>query len=207
MEYINEFLIWQKIKRLSDNRVVRSSYFWVIITPILAKHAHQIERVLTYYAHTPITLQLPFSWKMFYFGATSFAISSIIFSLRCPSIIRNFDNPIQYKDTGREKTEFDRYVRSLYCKDQAEDVLRKMEDEAFSAAENFIGSDGRSDVYQFSAQKNGIKFNVKFFFLCDLIKRRNPTSIASCFFFQSIGYSCFLFVLLQNFLSVFKQLF
>lgn len=47
-----------------------------------------------------LTLELPFSWKFFYFAAVSFTLAAVLFAWKCPPLIRLFDDWSDYKNKG-----------------------------------------------------------------------------------------------------------
>jgi hypothetical protein len=48
-----------------------------------------------------LSLELPFSWKLLYFGTVSAAIASFVYMVRCPSIIRDYDCPSEMRKEGK----------------------------------------------------------------------------------------------------------
>lgn len=100
---------WRRLRRYGESRVIKSSYFWVVFVPIAAKLTPQIEKILSSLGNT-ITLSLPFSWQMFYFGSIFFAISSWIYSTKCPYLIQKYRTPIDYWVAGHTMREIDEYA-------------------------------------------------------------------------------------------------
>jgi hypothetical protein len=63
---------WSVVQKLSRNKLLASSYVWLIIVPIFAKLLAQVEspiELTNIAAGLVIDLTLPFSWKVFYCAA------------------------------------------------------------------------------------------------------------------------------------------
>lgn len=44
---------------------------------------------------------MPFSWKLFYFGAVGFSLAGFIYYVSCPALVRDFDSYSEYVDVGK----------------------------------------------------------------------------------------------------------
>ena len=88
-------LIWSSLKHLNNNRLITTSYYWMIITPITAKLLDNVEESVKI-GELSITLSLPFSWTLFFFSATCFSFANLIFFWKCPEIIKKFENCKDY---------------------------------------------------------------------------------------------------------------
>ena len=104
MERLSLIPFWSALNRLGRNRLLRSSWVWLILVPVLAKFllkiGPEIDIPLWDFTLT-ITLALPFSLKMLYFTAVSFAIASFIYSSRCPPIVRDYDRFSDFREEGK----------------------------------------------------------------------------------------------------------
>lgn len=79
-------------------------YIWIFIVPISAKvleKTHEIAEITIYSYTFEVTLSLPFSWKIFYFAALSFAIATIIYQTRCPRLIKEHPTFASYENEGK----------------------------------------------------------------------------------------------------------
>ena len=92
---------WSDLRRFGTNPVLKTSYFWFVAVPIMAKVLRQIEQPLT----VPflgkfhiITFDLPFSWYSFYFSAVAFAVASALFGVYCPQIIKRYTSFGEFYD-------------------------------------------------------------------------------------------------------------
>ncbi len=93
---------WSALTYCGRSRILRSSYVWIIAVPLLAQLLQGVNRdfQLSIFGNPVLlTLDLPFSWKMFYFGAIATALASLIYSSTCPNIIRDYE---RYWELSRE---------------------------------------------------------------------------------------------------------
>lgn len=97
-------LRWSTLSGMGDNRIIRSSYFWFVFVPIVARLTQQIneplQKALFGLNHNTIWIQLPFSWFMFFFAALFFSVATFLYSVACPEIIRRYPTPIAYYQAG-----------------------------------------------------------------------------------------------------------
>lgn len=95
---------WSQIAGVGRNRLVRSSYIWLLFVPIAAKALQTVENPLTLTGLSEqlhVSMELPFSWKIFYGAAVLFSIANLVFYARCPEIIRDFSNFRDFQNQGR----------------------------------------------------------------------------------------------------------
>ncbi|MGI0014819.1 MAG: hypothetical protein ACREBU_15470 [Nitrososphaera sp.] len=59
-----------------------------------------------------VHMQLPFTWQLFFFGATFMAIANAIFMVRCPEIIRKYKDFSMFQTEGRSTEQ----LRDLYLR-------------------------------------------------------------------------------------------
>ena len=94
------FIRWNVLFELGKSRLVRSSYIWLIATPFLAQMLSAMDDPIELAGigkGVRISLTLPFSWKAFYFSATAFAISGLVYLFRCPLILRRANSYAEFK--------------------------------------------------------------------------------------------------------------
>jgi hypothetical protein len=95
---------WTTLNRLGRSGALRSSYLWLILVPIAARileKAPDTVELSLFGSTATFTLLLPFSWKIFYLSAIFFTAASLAYSIKCPIIVREFDNYAQYQEDGR----------------------------------------------------------------------------------------------------------
>lgn len=78
-------MIWRSIAALQNSKGVQAVAIWFIITPIAAKFL-RTKLAEEYFLGTA----LPFSLVVFYISATAFFVSTILYTLWCPKIIRSY---------------------------------------------------------------------------------------------------------------------
>ena len=86
---------WEAIDRLGKNKLLSTSYIWLIIVPIFAKFFEKVNEILDFSKYVPglkIVLDLPFQWEIFYVSAIMIAVANAIYTLRCPDIIQQFSS-------------------------------------------------------------------------------------------------------------------
>ncbi len=94
---------WVTIRALGKNKILNTSYIWIVLVPIIAKlleKAPEVIKLEIFGAMTEIPLELPFSWGVFYFSAVCFFFASIIFILFCPAIIKRFADFSDFLGSG-----------------------------------------------------------------------------------------------------------
>ncbi len=91
---------WVALSNLGRSRTIRSSYFWIMFVPICAQFLEPLPEVIKVPVLGPVQPALPFSWVAFFWMAIVFSAASLLFSLRCPAIVKSFTS---YKDFAEEK--------------------------------------------------------------------------------------------------------
>ena len=107
---------WLVLKRRLDSRLLRTSYFWIVFVPIAARvvgslpatvEAHLLSKMFIF------NLDLPFSWQIFYWSSMFFAAASLLYSSKCPEVIRDFDKFSDFASEGRGKASLEHYLNVL----------------------------------------------------------------------------------------------
>lgn len=132
-----EKISWKLLSTISKNKFVSGTLIWVIIVPILAKLFSAIENTFSIIIQEKqyiFTLQLPFSWSLFYFSALFFLIGHIIYKARVPSIINDNETYTDFLNDGKGKHELLKYIEKenlsedgffeLYSNDSLRDDLK-----------------------------------------------------------------------------------
>ena len=99
---------WSSLNRFGKSRLLRSSYVWLLVVPMLAKFLATIGpeiEIPLWESTITITIGLPFSWKMFYFSAVGFSLASLLYSTGCPYIIRDYERFSDFRDEGKGSTQ------------------------------------------------------------------------------------------------------
>ena len=88
---------WSNLTKLGKNRIIQSSYVWLIVVPAVAKALEPLnmlgqDQTFDVFG-TTLTLHvgLPFSWKVFYVSALFLSGSSLLYQIFCPRLIKDLD--------------------------------------------------------------------------------------------------------------------
>ncbi|WP_143592225.1 hypothetical protein [Thioalkalivibrio halophilus] len=87
--------LWSFLRTLRTNRLVSSTYIWLIIVPVAAKATAGLNEYLSFETggttHS-IALTLPFSWQIFFLSALMFVIGNILFIVFSPKFIKLYSD-------------------------------------------------------------------------------------------------------------------
>lgn len=95
---------WSEFRRLGNSGILRSSYLWVIAVPAVSKLLAVLDSgsaLPSWFTLAGLHLGLPFSLKMFYYSSFAFACASLMYSLACPRIVRNYERFSEWDEEGR----------------------------------------------------------------------------------------------------------
>lgn len=215
----NDFATWITIDSLGKLRFSKSSYYYIVIVPVLAKALEKIKSPVSFIFGDNeflINIDLPFSWYCFYFGAVAIAIGSLLYQLFCPEIIKNYKNYGEFMASGESDAYLDRTVRkyeisSLYFKfiGQAyieEKIKETVEIPSMSRRELPVVKE-RERIVDY---KHNIKYQEDrknmFNELYDNVKLSNKAIRLTSFSLYMIGFSAFGYVILQNIYFVISHL-
>jgi len=99
--YVSEnWLHWGGARYFGNSRLVKTSYFWFLFVPLVARWMAPFagEQVLTILGTTfHVTIDLPFSWKLFWVMSVLFGTGQLVYAARCPKIIKRFSNYGEYR--------------------------------------------------------------------------------------------------------------
>lgn len=95
---------WSFIDKLGKNRLLRSSYFWIVFIPLITNLLSRVCSVLTFEVfgqQITLTLKLPFTWQVLFFSAILATIANIFYVFCCPRFIKNYRNFADFQDQGK----------------------------------------------------------------------------------------------------------
>jgi len=107
---------WSQLDRIRQIKIISSMYIWIFIVPIVAKILSMTSDVatVTVFEYTfDVNLSLPFSWKMFYFSALSFALATLIYQARCPRLIKEYPTYSSFEVEGKPEWHLRPYAQDL----------------------------------------------------------------------------------------------
>lgn len=149
---------WTHLNNLGRNKTLRSSYLWIVIVPLAAKMLSAIEsplELIILNARINLNLSLPFSWQLFYFSSLLIALGSLIYSIFCPDIIKNYDKFSDLTDQGKGGKQIIEYLLEVlpdlkYTRldNVIDDIVLIEFYEKFTNLGRFTGENKRKITYQ-----------------------------------------------------------
>lgn len=113
--------LWSFLRDLRTNRLISSTYIWLVIVPVAAKATSGLNDAFSFKAggtEHSIALTLPFSWQVFFLSALMFVIGNILFIVFSPNFIKLYsdfgyftrlggrmDQLVIHKDEAMKKSE------------------------------------------------------------------------------------------------------
>ncbi len=97
-------LSWTSLRVYGSSSIVKSSYVWFIAIPMIARlysTCNEENNSGKWYCERIIEFDLPFNWKMAFYGAVLFAIATFIYQIFCPHIIKNYKSYEEFSKSGR----------------------------------------------------------------------------------------------------------
>ncbi len=113
-DLISDFFLWHKLRNIQKNRLVQSSYIWLVIVPVSAKLFSKISDTITFSIgefQYQFDMVLPFSWVLFYFAALFFTIGNVLFVVFAPQIIKENEDYGGFESAGRGYSHLIDYIK------------------------------------------------------------------------------------------------
>lgn len=107
---------WSLLKTYGTSRILRSSYYWILIVPMAARALRNVRgpyHASVFNSQFTFELVLPFSWQMFYWSAVSVGIATLIYSVRCPELVQRYASFADFSEPGRGQRELFDLLRPL----------------------------------------------------------------------------------------------
>ena len=95
-------LAWSFLRGIQNYRIVKSTYIWLFVLPVVAKLFSQLESTLRmnfYGQEVVLDVELPFAWIMLFYSALLFTVGNLIYILGCPAIIKENRSIADFKAT------------------------------------------------------------------------------------------------------------
>lgn len=219
-------LDWSMINSLGKMKFSKSSYYYLVIIPILVKLTEYLENPFSIplgQNSIKLNLELPFSWYLFYFGAISIAIGTFIYQVFCPNFIKKFQNYGEFINTG-ESDNYLSQIESKYASDKkvrgfsvfSEPYLTETKTHTkefdLPVRRKGITIDVKKEVQEYTTQeyKTNIKYQEErknyFNELYAIVNNFNKPLIWFALIAYIVGFSSFLFVIIQNIVFVVNKL-
>lgn len=206
---------WIGLSRLGQNKILKTSYAWIVLVPIAAKLLSAMPEVI-WFGDLIISVGLPFSWKAFYFSAVFFGIATALYSIRCPALIKDFKNWTDYEARGLSGQQLRMYIShwlknggDFYSEDNYKtDSVSELEAFAEQYCEESLHS---TDMAPWQVaekiQIDPIRSADAFWEIRRLMDLDKPLSRGFTFACYLFGFALLALVLLSNFFYVFKLTF
>jgi hypothetical protein len=94
---------WQNYRKFFNIHIFRYLVLWFSVVPVLVKVLNSIITFLSVKLHySPLQheLQLPISWELLWLSSFFFVIAFLVYLLRCPRFVREYDSYSVYKEFG-----------------------------------------------------------------------------------------------------------
>jgi len=111
---------WVAMRTFGQSKILKSSYFWFVFVPICSKIIQHVPDL--------VAIGLPFSWKAMFFASVSFTLASILFSWRCPALIRDFAIPADFTAQGWTPYHIWRFV----CDARKQEIPQRLVDRNYA---------------------------------------------------------------------------
>jgi len=103
---------WKNLANCHQSKVVKQSYIWLLLVPVVAKLLSKAPGELTVHIfnqNVTLNFVLPFTWRIFYSASIFFAISNIIYKLCCPEIIKDHTGFSSFLAEGKGPAHLENY--------------------------------------------------------------------------------------------------
>lgn len=94
---------WKILRLIGKNTVIQRAYIWFLTVPLAAKLILQFQSpfaVQLWGQQHFINLSLPFSWQQFFFASVAFTLGNLLFSWRCPPLVKDYSTPHDFSSAG-----------------------------------------------------------------------------------------------------------
>ena len=102
---------WSQLWGVGNNRIIRSSYYWLFIVPFAARvvlNAPDDFGIDLFGLISPLmlcNLKLPFSWQLFYGSAVFAAIGTAVYQMMAPPLVARYRHFEEFWQQGNSKWE------------------------------------------------------------------------------------------------------
>lgn len=215
---------WSRLTELGNSRLLRTSYFWFFAVPPLASFVSKLGpdvRLSVFGATWVFHLDLPFSWKIFYFAAAAVAIATSIFYLKCPEIVRRYSTYPQFESEGKGPKQIRDYFLDFLARRRLDQVSGALvtgylteftmeysgEAEQAELGKKTIEDKGSLLDLVIEATPRTMNLTDAFWYVHRVSDSANPLSAIACGFFFLLGFILISIVLVQNFFYVWQLTF
>lgn len=129
---------WDRLSLIGNSRLVKTSYLWLILVPIVARMFEGLPDPLVIYIQSkeiPIPTTLPFRWQLFYYMSFCFALGQIIYAIYCPPLVANFRTYGDYLQSHAGYSGIDLLLREMIS--DIEKVSRPKKSSDYNGSDEF----------------------------------------------------------------------
>ena len=213
MRSIQKYITWINLKKINSSKFINSMYIWIIIVPILAKIFSNLDKevfnFLIFGEILPLQLKLPFSWALFYFSAIFFAIANLIFTIRCPLIIKENNSYNDFLTEGKKLLQLKPYIEDVNYdwNKLANDIDKKIDSQnnsSYMSASSISLNMSIEKLDKVNEEKNNPKnYFWEIYNFTNFVREKSRVTIGILYF---IGFCLFSIVLIQNFITIFTYM-
>lgn len=109
-------MTWESLKNLANSKIVKSSYIWLVVVPLVARLLSEIDDVIIlniFGSSIRIATALPFSWQLLFFSACIFTVANIIYLVFCPDLAKKYTNFTEFEDHGKSRQQIHSALKKL----------------------------------------------------------------------------------------------
>lgn len=191
---------------MGENRILRTSYFWLLFVPIAARLLHKFEyeqtiKLKAFDYSFVIDPALPFSWKVFFYGALAFSIANAIFTLRRPWFTK-YENFKIFQEFGHNAFHIDDHLRRISSE---RNITKRIYHRSQTGnVKIFVKDQDKPSVFHLDKEvyEDEELENRAFWVVLDIEDRYDPISRLLALLFYLLGFGAFALITLQNILFV-----
>jgi hypothetical protein len=103
---------WSFFSRVGNSKTLRELARWFVLVPVIAKLLATLTKEATQTKQLDFVyhLTMPFDWQLLYYSAFSFMLAELIYSLRSPSLFRDFPSYFNFSRSVQETRELIDYI-------------------------------------------------------------------------------------------------
>ncbi len=209
-DFIDKESRWSSIRAISNSKMVKSAYIWLMIVPIMAKTLSSLgdELHLKLFGEQFVfNTQLPFAWQMLFTAAIFFALANSIYRLYCPDIIKLYKNYREFEHSGKTIDQTSLYLYDMVWESpgfQHIAIIARYFDRDLTA-ENPKEIHACFDNHQYFSQRGQTDPDYKskaFYIVRDFAQTHNQLAIKTAISLYAIGFVFILAITAQNIIFV-----
>ncbi|ELL1566635.1 hypothetical protein ACPFMM_003532 [Vibrio cholerae] len=194
---------WKILKELSTGRLISSTSVWIFLVPAIAKLTVLGDNIVD--GRYLIDVLYPKSLVLLYLSAVSFFLASLIYMVRCPGYIKQFDNYLDFEhqrmsivNINTSLTSTSEHATKKLMQELNDSVEKATKEEIDSSCVLTITSGKKRCSFSFNRDNLPLVFWA--IYNCHLGSRK--ISQFFCWLFYIVGFLIMAFILIANFIVV-----